>query len=73
MSKLPPISGRDCAVALSKAGFYQKRQKGSHMILRRDVPFAQVSVPEHKELDRGTLRVILRAAGISPEEFSRLL
>ena len=43
------------------------------MILRRDKPFCQVVVPDHKVLDRGTLRSILRAAGISPEEFERLL
>ena len=55
MSGLPQISGRDCVKALAKAGFYMKRQQGSHMILRRDEPFAQVVVPDHKTLDRGTL------------------
>jgi len=73
MSRFPQVSGRECAAALAKAGFIFKRQKGSHMILRRAVPFAQVSVPDHAELDRGTLRAILRAAGLRPEEFSRLL
>jgi predicted RNA binding protein YcfA (HicA-like mRNA interferase family) len=43
------------------------------MILRRDSPYAQVVVPDHKELDRGTLRSILRFAGISPEQFATLL
>jgi hypothetical protein len=43
------------------------------MVLRRGQPFAQVVVPEHKELDRGTLRAILRGAGIAVEEFSGLL
>ena len=51
MSKLPRLSGRDCVKALSKAGFYQKRRHGSHIILRRDNPFAQLVVPDHKELD----------------------
>ncbi len=73
MSKLPSISGRQCIAALASAGFTLKRQKGSHMILRRDAPFAQVSVPDHRELDRGTLRAILRAAGLTVEEFSKLL
>jgi len=73
MSKLPRVSGRECAKALIKAGFYLKRQEGSHMILRRDVPFAQVVVPDHPELDRGTLRAIIRQAGLSVEEFVRLL
>jgi predicted RNA binding protein YcfA (HicA-like mRNA interferase family) len=49
MTKLPRISGRECVTALSKAGFQIKRQHGSHIILRRDVPFAQVAVPDHKE------------------------
>jgi len=73
MSKLPRISGRECAKALEKIGFYWKRQESSHIILRRDVPFAQLVVPDHKELDRGTLRAIIRQAQISLEEFLRLL
>lgn len=43
------------------------------MILRRDSSFAQLFVPDHSELDTGTLRAILRQAGISPEEFTGLL
>ena len=43
------------------------------MILRRDDPFAQVVVPDHKELDRGTLRAIIRQAGLSVEEFLKLV
>ena len=73
MSKLPRISGRECISALEKMGFYKKRQHGSHVILRRDDPFAQVVVPDHKELDRGTLRAILRQANLDIDEFSRLL
>ena len=53
-------------------GFRLRRQEGSHMVLRRDQPFAQV-VPDHKELDRGTLRAILRGAGVAVEEFIALL
>jgi predicted RNA binding protein YcfA (HicA-like mRNA interferase family) len=70
---LPCISGRECAGALSKAGFYLKRQHGSHLILRRDDPFAQVVVPDHRELDRGTLRAIIRQAGLGVDEFCSLL
>jgi predicted RNA binding protein YcfA (HicA-like mRNA interferase family) len=73
MSKLPRVSGRECLKALAKAGFYLKRQEGSHMILRRDDPFGQVVVPDHKELDRGTLRAILRQAGVSVEDFVKWL
>ena len=73
MSKLPRLSGRECVKVLLKIGFHQKRQHGSHIILRRDDPFAQLVVPDHKELDRGTLRAILRQANIGVEEFNRLL
>ena len=73
MTHLPQISGRDCVKALCKVGFYYKRQEGSHIILRRDNPFAQVVVPDHKALDRGTLRGVIRLAGISIDEFMKLL
>jgi predicted RNA binding protein YcfA (HicA-like mRNA interferase family) len=72
MSSLPRISGQDCVKALSKVGFVQRRQHGSHIILRRDKPFAQLVVPDHKELDRGTLRAIIHQAGLTVEEFVRL-
>ncbi|MGE0642344.1 MAG: type II toxin-antitoxin system HicA family toxin [Nitrospira sp.] len=73
MSKLPSLSGRACMKALERAGFVVKRQEGSHVILRRTQPFAQLVVPDHKELDRGTLRAIIRQADLTVEEFLRLL
>ena len=73
MSGLPRISGRECVKALGKVGYYLKRQHGSHMIVRRDAPFAQLVVPDHKELDRGTLRAIIRQADLSVSEFMSLL
>ncbi|MGH9788274.1 MAG: type II toxin-antitoxin system HicA family toxin [Candidatus Acidiferrales bacterium] len=73
MTKLPVISGRECVKALQRAGFVVKRQESSHIILRRESPFAQVVVPDHRELDRGTLRSILRQAGITVEQFGGLL
>lgn len=73
MSKLPVISGLECIKALEKAGFYFKRQEGSHIVMRRDDPFGQVVVPNHRELDRGTLRAIIRQAGLSSNEFLKLL
>lgn len=73
MNKLPRISGRECVKVLSKKRFYFRRQEGSHIILRRDNPFAQVVVPDHKELDRGTLRAIIRQAGLTVEGFNKLI
>jgi predicted RNA binding protein YcfA (HicA-like mRNA interferase family) len=72
MSKLPNLSGRECVKALGKAGFVFKRQEGSHIILRRDEPFAQLVVPDHKELDRGTLKAIVRQSGLSLGDFLKL-
>ncbi len=43
------------------------------MVYRRDQPFAQVTVPDHRELDTGTLRAIIRQAGLTVEEFIDLL
>jgi predicted RNA binding protein YcfA (HicA-like mRNA interferase family) len=73
MKKLPRISGRECVKTLEKLGFHFKRQEGSHIILRKDDPFAQIVVPDHKELDRGTLRAIIRHANISVDEFINAL
>ncbi|MBI5696816.1 MAG: type II toxin-antitoxin system HicA family toxin [Nitrospirae bacterium] len=73
MTRLPGVSGRDCVKALERVGFFLRRQEGSHMVLRRGDPFAQVVVPDHKELDRCTLRSIIRSAGIGVDEFLKLL
>ncbi|MDD5091622.1 MAG: type II toxin-antitoxin system HicA family toxin [Candidatus Wallbacteria bacterium] len=73
MSRLPSISGRDCCRVLEQAGFRHVRQESSHIVMRKDPPFCQVVVPDHKELDRGTLRAIIRQSGLSVEEFCELL
>jgi predicted RNA binding protein YcfA (HicA-like mRNA interferase family) len=57
----------------SRISFQIKRQEGSHIVLRRNDPFAQVVVPDHKELDRGTLRAIIRSAGLGVDEFKKML
>ena len=73
MSRLPRVSGRECVQALGRAGFYTRRQRGSHIILRRDEPFSQVVVPDHRELDTGTLRAIIKQTGLTVEQFSELM
>lgn len=74
MAKLPrSLTGRKDVAALLRAGFYVRRQKGSHIILRRDSPFAQVVVPDHRNIDTGTLDIILEGAELSTEEFLKLL
>ncbi|MBD2267774.1 type II toxin-antitoxin system HicA family toxin [Anabaena sp. FACHB-1391] len=73
MSKLPIISGLECVKALEKIGFVVDRQRGSHIILVCEEPRTTISVPDYKELDRGTLRGIIRQAGLSVDEFIELL
>jgi predicted RNA binding protein YcfA (HicA-like mRNA interferase family) len=69
MSKLPRVSGEQVVAALQRMGFRVRRQHGSHIIMRRDEPFAQTVVPAHRDLDRGTLRAILRQIDLSVEDF----
>ena len=73
MNRLPQVSGPEVVRALEKAGFSVRRQHGSHIILRRDTPFAQTVVPNHRQIDRGTLRAILRQTDLSVDEFIKLL
>ena len=75
MPALPVISGREATSALAKAGFRQVRQRGSHVVLQKSLNEGTrtVVVPDHSELAKGTLRSIIRQAGLSPEEFLSLL
>jgi predicted RNA binding protein YcfA (HicA-like mRNA interferase family) len=74
MTNLPTdLSGRDLIKALMRIGFVVQRQRGSHITLRRQIPFARVVVPDHKALRIGTLRTILHEAGITVEELIELL
>jgi predicted RNA binding protein YcfA (HicA-like mRNA interferase family) len=74
MTKIPTdLSGRALVRALEKIGFVVKRQRGSHIILRRDNPPARVVVPDHKNLRVGTLRTILNSAGLTVDELLKLL
>jgi predicted RNA binding protein YcfA (HicA-like mRNA interferase family) len=73
MTKLPTdLSGHELVKILSKIGFVFQRQRGSHMVLRRESPFARVVVPNHRSLRVGTLRTILNEAGITVEKLIAL-
>lgn len=74
MTRLPVVSGRDAVKALRHVGYDLDHQTGSHMILRRrEPPFRRLTVPNHKELAKGTLRAIIREAGLTVDEFAALL
>ena len=74
MTKLPVLSGKELWKMLGKLGYYIDHQTGSHIILRHEAPpHRRLTVPNHKEIAKGTLRSILRQAGLTREEFSELL
>lgn len=74
MPKLPVISGIKVVKALSKLGFEIDHQTGSHMILRQSKePYRRLTVPNHRELDKGTLNAIIKQAGLTRDEFLELL
>jgi predicted RNA binding protein YcfA (HicA-like mRNA interferase family) len=74
VTRLPVVSGREAARAFAKLGYREDRQTGSHLILRhQDPPHRRLTVPNHKELAKGTLRSLIREAGLTVEEFQVLL
>jgi predicted RNA binding protein YcfA (HicA-like mRNA interferase family) len=66
------VSGTDAVRIFEKAGWMIDRPRGSHVILVKDGHVATLSVPDHKELARGTLRSLIRAAGMTTEDFEAL-
>ncbi len=72
MSKLPVCSGQDAVKAFQKKGYEVDHQTGSHIILRHPT-LRRLTVPNHRELAKGTLRALIRESGLSKEEFSALL
>lgn len=70
MTALPVLSGHQVVKALQDAGYSVDHQTGSHIILRQQTaPHRRLTVPSHREIARGTLRAIIRQAGLSVEEF----
>ena len=73
MPALPVLSGREARRVFEKAGWTFNRQKGSHMVLTRPGTTANLSIPDHRELDRGLLRGLIRDAGMTVDQFVILL
>lgn len=73
MPRLPAISGKKAVDAFEEAGWQVARREGSHIILTKAGVLAILSVPDHQEVRRGTLRSLIRKAGLSVEEFITLL
>jgi len=70
MPPLPKLSGRGVVRVFEEFGWNVARQKGSHIILVKDDNIVTLSVPDHKEVAKGTLRSLIRAAGLTVLEFN---
>jgi predicted RNA binding protein YcfA (HicA-like mRNA interferase family) len=73
MPELPVISGRQASEAFQRDGWTLDRQVGSHMIHKKAGVRLSLSVPDHKVLDRGLLRRLIRDAGLTVKRFRSLL
>ena len=71
--QLPVLSGKKVRRAFESGGWEFVRQRGSHMILVKEGSISTLSVPDHKEVARGTLRSLIRAAALTTDEFLALL
>ena len=72
--KLPVVSGMQAVKAFRRMGYEADVQEGSHVILRHsEPPHRRLSVPNHKQLAKGTLRALIRDAGLTVQEFAALL
>lgn len=67
MPELPHISGNEAIKLFEKLGFKVVRQKGSHVVLRKED--RGCVIPVHKELAIGTLRNAIKQAGITADDF----
>jgi predicted RNA binding protein YcfA (HicA-like mRNA interferase family) len=73
MGKLGNISGKEAARAFEKAGWQRIGQVGSHLVLSKPNLRVNLSIPQHRELATGTLRALIRNAGMTVDEFTGLL
>ena len=69
MPRLPVLSGREVVRAFESLGWQVVRQTGSHIVLVKDGHRATLSVPDHREVARGTLRKLIRSADLAVDEF----
>ncbi|MFM7128301.1 MAG: type II toxin-antitoxin system HicA family toxin [bacterium] len=73
IAKLPILSGREVVKIFEAFGWEKARQSGSHIILVKPGEIASLSVPDHKEIAAGKLRSLMKAAGLSAEEFIKMM
>ena len=73
MARLANISGKEAAKAFQKAGWQPLGQVGSHLVMIKPGLRVNLSIPQHRELSIGTLRALIRAAGLTVDDFLTLL
>jgi len=69
MSQLPRMSGREVVRAFEKHGWEVARQRGSHIIMVKAGQNVTLSIPDHKAVAKGTLRSLIRSAGLTVQQF----
>ncbi len=69
MPLLPALSGREVVAAFERLGWSVARQQGSHIIMTKEGSIATLAIPAHKEVAKGTLRSLIRAAELTVQEF----
>ena len=70
MAVLPILAGHEVVDVFGRFGWSVARRRGSHIIMTKDGETATLSVPNHKQVARGTLRALIRAANLTPDEFT---
>ena len=73
MGRLNNISGREAVKAFKKTGWNVAGQVGSHVVMTKKGIRVNLSIPQHKELSVGTLRLLIQNSGLTVDEFQRLL
>ncbi len=68
MATLPTLSERQVARVFEKFGLIAARQRGSHIVMTKQGAFVSLSIPDHKEVAKGTLRSLIRLSGLTVEQ-----
>lgn len=73
MASLPVLSGQEVVHVFESFGWSVARQKGSHIIMTKEGEIVTLSIPNHREVARGTLRSLIRSANLTVDEFVRAI
>ena len=69
MTSLPVLSGQEVVRVFESFGWSVARRRGSHIVMTKENEIVTLSIPDHKEVARGTLRSLIRSAGLTTDEF----